>query len=119
LGSPLAPLPSVHRAQSTQSLREDLEAIDHSISSRLSRLETSMIALVAGVEAANAAAARRDETIRQLEAELVASRPSGGRPPLVRQDLDALTACIGDTLQHLDEIAIRLDSTLNGPASDA
>jgi len=101
------------------SVPSELEALEQSISSRLSRLESSMVALVAGVEAANAAAARRDETIRQLEAELLASRAASSHPHVVRDELDALAACVADALQRLDEITNSLNSTSNGPASDA
>jgi hypothetical protein len=96
--------------------RHDLDAVDQSISSRLGRLETSVAALAAGIEAANVAAARRDETVLQLEAELVAARCDISRPTLMREHLEALqdlidmrvralATSVADAVSRFDELA--------------
>ena len=89
--------------------RDDLDAVDHSISSRLGRLEASVAALAAGIEASNAAAARRDETIRQLEAELVAARTVSGPQTQMREQLDALQGAVN----HLNEITGKLEQHID------
>jgi TolA-binding protein len=94
--------------------RRDLDAIDQSISSRLGRLESSVAALSAGIEAANAAAARRDETVRQLEAELVASRADNDRRTQIREELDALQG----TIDRLSEIARKLERRADTARND-
>jgi hypothetical protein len=94
--------------------RDDLDAVDQSISSRLGRLESSVSALAAGIEAANAAAARRDETLRQLEAELVAARNDSTHPAQIRDELDALQ----NTIDRLSEITHKLDQRTDHVADD-
>jgi hypothetical protein len=104
--------------------RQDLDAVDRSISSRLGRLESSVAALAAGIEAANAAAARRDETVRQLGAELVAARAEDNSPALLREELEALqgmvdvrlgalATSVSDAIRRLDEIAGKLEQRTN------
>jgi hypothetical protein len=94
--------------------RQDLDAVDQSISSRLGRLESSVAALAAGIEAANAAAARRDETVRQLEAELVASRTDSGRQAQMLEQLDALQ----DTIDRLEAMASNLAQSTDRAGND-
>ena len=93
--------------------RDDLDAVDQSISSRLGRLESSVGALAAGIEAANAAAARRDETVRQLEAELVASRTDSDRRRQIREELDALQGTIDRLTEIADKLERRVDPARN------
>jgi outer membrane murein-binding lipoprotein Lpp len=94
-------------------------SFEQSINVRLARLETNIAAMAASVEAANAAAARRDETVRQLESELLAARTSGARPVLVHEQIEllqgtidlrfrALAACFNDAVARFDEVAAKL-----------
>jgi len=94
--------------------REDLDAVDQSISSRLGRLESLVAAVAAGIEAANAAAARRDETVRQLETELVATRAESHRPTSIRDELDVLQR----TIDRLDEVARTLEQRIDRLGND-
>jgi hypothetical protein len=93
--------------------RQDLDAVDQSISSRLGRLESSVAVLAAGIEAANVAAARRDETVLQLEAELVAARCEISRPTLLREQLEALQDMIDVRLRALATSIGELHRTLS------
>jgi hypothetical protein len=117
-------LDSLERRVAGLAGRQDLDAVDQSINSRLARLETSVAALVAGTEAANLAAARRDETVIQLEAELVSARSEISRPTLMREQLEglqdmidirlrALATCIGDALRRFEDVATELEELTN------
>jgi hypothetical protein len=99
--------------------RRDLEAVEQSIGSRLARLESVLASITAGLEAANTAAARRDESVRQLELELVTARSSNSSI-LARQDLEvlqgiidlrfrALAACFNEALARFEDVAGRFE----------